>query len=857
MFLYEQMDTLKQTGYLLPIPQYVRDNISQKFDIRDYQKNAFENFITYYNSDLRKNKQLHLLFHMATGSGKTLIMAGLIIYLYKQGYRNFLFFVNLSNVVEKTKDNFLNQQSNKYLFNDKIIIDGEYIEIKEVSNFQESNQNCINICFISTQKLHLDLSIPKEGSLTLEDFEDKKVVLISDESHHINTETKKSKSAQIEHLSWEYSVNKVFHANRDNVLLEFTATCDLKDPNVLAKYQDKIIYDYPLVKFRESKYTKDFQNLQSDYDMWERTLQALVLSQYRLKLFAEYGQNIKPVILLKSQKIDESKSFYEEFYRKLYNLTVDDLVFLNNGNNPIITRCFDYFSRNEVRLEGLVEELKQEFSEEHSIIINGSTDNSAEKQIAVNSLEDKKNPFRIIFTVDMLNEGWDVLNLFDIVRLYETRQSGNKVSPYTIREAQLIGRGARYCPFKINNYQDKFRRKYDEDISNEMRVCETLYYHSKQDSRYISELREALKEIGLLPKQKVEVKYILKDTFKTDELYKSGYVFTNSKVVKSRNSITEIEKKIRHSVYSIKTTKGNTTIYNLFGEDKIDGAAKTYKHSIKMKDIDISICFNAIHRFDTLKFNVIKSYFPNLTSTKEFITSLDYLGNITINITSNNEVLQAKDLYVSCIEVYKNIAEYISRIEIEYEGTSNFIAKRLHDVIRDKVRYIDNPHGDGEGISQSVVSEDIRLDLMSQDWYVFNDNYGTTEEKKFIFYFSQIVEELKKKYNKVYLIRNERFPELAIYDFDTGERFEPDYILILHKNYNDGYEQQQLFIEPKGEGYILKDRWKEDFLLQLEKRAIPTVKYADDNEYKIIGLPFYNAEKNTDVFEQALEEFYK
>jgi transposase len=31
-----------------------------------------------------------------------------MLYLYKQGYRNFLFFVNLSNIVEKTKENFLN-----------------------------------------------------------------------------------------------------------------------------------------------------------------------------------------------------------------------------------------------------------------------------------------------------------------------------------------------------------------------------------------------------------------------------------------------------------------------------------------------------------------------------------------------------------------------------------------------------------------------------------------------------------------------------------------------------------------------------------------------------------------------------
>ena len=57
---------------------------------------------------------------MATGSGKTLIMAANILYLYRLGYRNFIFFVNSTNIIEKTKDNFLNSLSEKYLFAPKI-----------------------------------------------------------------------------------------------------------------------------------------------------------------------------------------------------------------------------------------------------------------------------------------------------------------------------------------------------------------------------------------------------------------------------------------------------------------------------------------------------------------------------------------------------------------------------------------------------------------------------------------------------------------------------------------------------------------------------------------------------------------
>jgi superfamily II DNA or RNA helicase len=70
---------------------------------------------------MRSNKNLLFIFIpfkaiiTATGSGKTVMMAGLILYLYEQGYRNFLFFVNRGQIVEKTKDNFINPFSSKYL----------------------------------------------------------------------------------------------------------------------------------------------------------------------------------------------------------------------------------------------------------------------------------------------------------------------------------------------------------------------------------------------------------------------------------------------------------------------------------------------------------------------------------------------------------------------------------------------------------------------------------------------------------------------------------------------------------------------------------------------------------------------
>lgn len=863
-YLYQKLDALKEMGFLKEIPPYIESNLNPNIVLRDYQEEAFKYFITYVESDLIKNKQIHNLFHMATGSGKTVIMAGLIIYLYAQGYRKFLFFVNQNNIIEKTKENFLNPSSIKYLFADNIEIMGEQVQVKEVDNFAFYDKNAINICFTSTQKLHLDMNFPKENSPTIEDFEDEKIVLISDESHHINTVTKgltKTEKTNIEEnvKSWEYTIERIFRANRDNALLEFTATADLKDPNVEKKYLDKIVYDYTLSKFRESGYTKDFKNMQGDYDRWTRTLLALVISEYRRHLFGDSGQNIKPVVLLKSKTIKESKEFYDEFYSRLNSLNSDDILNFKDSDNEYLRNAIEYFLKKDSSLSSLVADIKLGFEVDNSIILNSKSESEEkEKQVAVNSLEAKDNPYRIIFTVDMLNEGWDVLNLFDIVRLYETRDGKNgKPGKTTISEAQLIGRGARYCPFKIEDDQHRNKRKYDFDVANENRVLETLLYHSMQDSRYIGELRNALKQTGLLADAPMEIEYILKDEFKQTDFYNNAYVFSNRRIEKSRNKVMEIDKKIQNSFYQHKVSTGSSFVYELFFEDKVQSYVMKYISQFKFKDIPLNIIEGAMDNFEILKFNTLKSYFPNLKSKREFLQSDNYLGNITLQIESPFDKAQAKDFYDASVKILKDVSAYIQKIETEYEGTKEFYSDSIRNVIKDKKIYVENPHGDGLGISQATLVNENSLDLKFEPWYVYNDNYGTSEEKSFVKYFKGIVKELREKYDEVYLVRNERIPSLAIYEFDTGERFEPDFLLFLRDRGTDGYIQEQIYIEPKGGHLLDKDKWKEDFLLKIESQGIPVKKYVDDNRYRILGLPFFNKELRRPDFDSALNKWIR
>jgi type III restriction enzyme len=49
-------------------------------------------------------------------------------------------------------------QASKYLFTEKIVIDGNEVQIKEVENFEEADNENINIKFTTIQQLHLDLN---------------------------------------------------------------------------------------------------------------------------------------------------------------------------------------------------------------------------------------------------------------------------------------------------------------------------------------------------------------------------------------------------------------------------------------------------------------------------------------------------------------------------------------------------------------------------------------------------------------------------------------------------------------------------------------------------------------------------
>lgn len=121
-------------------------------------------------------------------------------------------------------------------------------------------------------------------------------------------------------------------------------------------------------------------------------------------------------------------------------------------------------------------------------------------------------------------------------------------------------------------------------------------------------------------------------------------------------------------------------------------------------------------------------------------------------------------------------------------------------------------------------------------------------------YFCDFAEELKKKYSIVYLVRNEL--QFHLYSFNGGER-KPDYVLFLQSKTEDGYEQMQIFIEPKGDHLMEQDKWKEEFLLQIEEQSVPVKTFVDDKKYRIWGFHFFNQNMRSLEFDCDFQRILK
>lgn len=871
MYLYETYDVLSENNIIqTDIPNYITDNL--KYPLRPYQKEALARYLYYTDDNSNKVLPEHLLYNMATGSGKTLLMAAIILEKFHQGERNFIFFVNNDNILTKTRANFLESGSNKYLFADKIVINNCIVNIREVSDFSDSVDNSINVVFTTIQKLHQDLNTPRENRLSYEQFKDISVVLLADEAHHLNAGLNKTEKS--DNSSWTATIEAIQASAKKSSLFEFTATIDLNDKSIAQKYNKHLLYRYDLKRFRLDKYSKDVLFHLVDSDTNNRMLQGIIISQYRKKVALKNGLNIKPLVMFKSKRINENQESLNSFLEMLENLNEYDLKIQREmAQNGILKSAFDFFDSQSILDINLIKELQEDFREERLLLIDGRHKTS-DRLNDVNTLENPDNEIRAIFAVDMLNEGWDVLNLFDIVRLYDTRdgrvtRNGFVPGSTTNTEKQLIGRGARYYPFIFDeNKSEMYTRKFDFNELHELRVLEQLHYHSANNPQYISELKQVLIESGIYDDQnQVERTINLKDDFKHSRTYTTGFVWMNEQISQqdtwSKQNESLFDSSFIPDSFPVMLPIQSSKDFSAFDNNVpiLNVADSLSSSTVKLKKIITkNVIRAAINRNKSYIFSNLLDAIPGLQSIDNF---MDMLGNIELIITGDQLSVynpsQEQKLYI--MEKLLNFIEkdIISTREKCY-GSDKFKAYPIKEIFSDKIlrKYVINHTGQAEvGKSQKTACETQYFeDLDNLKWYAYDDNFGTSEEKLMVKAIKELMPELESKWTDIYLLRNEK--AVRIYNFSDGQAFEPDFLMFANDK-DLGNISWQIFIEPKGSQFLDengrfihgKEGWKEKFLLEITERNESRT-LVDNDQYRIIGLPFYNNDKTDKLIKDTL-----
>ena len=877
-FVYEIYKQASENGFIdfkASIPDYITQNL--KFPLRPYQKEAVGRYLYYKRDENNRKKPEQVLYNMATGSGKTLLMAAIILEKFKQGERNFIFFVNNDNILTKTRANFLPNEMGKYLFADKITIDNQVVGVREVTDFSDSQPDSINIVFTTIQKLHQDLNTPRENRLTYEQFEDLSLVLLADEAHHLNAGL--GKKEKDENDSWTATIENIQSTARKSSLFEFTATIDLANPDIAKKYEKSLIFKYDLKEFRLDKYSKDVLFHLVDNELPTRMLQAIIISQYRKKIALKHGINLKPLVLFKSQKIAENKGNLEAFLDMLANLSVEQVQSQKNltandeEQKNILEKAFAFFEESGLSFQDLIEELQEDFRRERLLVIDGKNKTS-NNLVELNTLELPSNEIRAIFAVDMLNEGWDVLNLFDIVRLYDIRdgkttKNGFVAGNTTNAEKQLIGRGARYYPFVIDNQiEEKFTRKFDENENNELRVIEQLHYHSANNPRYISELKQVLRESGIFDDVNLEERELkLKESFKQTRTYTDGLVWMNKRLsyqeyVEQRQE-SLLDTSFIPSSFEVRLPTSSTRDFEAFSEDDVFATDSINTLNFEFgKEITSNIVRAAINRNKQYTFKNLQKAFFGLSGVSAFIEMLSKVNIIVESSLSQiSELTADQKLYIAEQLLY-SIEKDIVPTEERFYGSANFESVPVREVFEENIlrKYTVNVNGNAEfGRSQKNKSETEIFENIDQlDWYAYDDNFGTSEEKYLVRAIRELMNDLQEKWSDIYLLRNEK--AVKIYSFDEGRAFEPDFILLANDK-KVGNTSWQIFIEPKGSQFLdsnntfknSKEGWKEKFLLQITERDDART-LLDDERYRIVGLPFFNNEMSREVVNSNLKD---
>lgn len=376
---------------IIPIDQGAIEDVAARMDLRTPNKDALTRVAERFDS--ASGEPFEAVCDLATAVGKTYLAAAIIDYLANAGVRHFLIVTPGRTILSKTVANFTEGHPKSVLAGMEakpLVVTAETFNTGAVASALDDPDQVILFVFNVQQLIRPTEKTARKTRKyqewlgdTLYEFlrtcED--LVVISDE-HHVYAEKAGSFSAAIRDLD-------------ATAVIGLTATPDKSD-------EDKIIFKYPLARAIAEKYVKTpvLVGRKDDRDDVETRLRDGVL-----------------LLDAKQKAIDLYCSATGERHVNAVMFVVADTI--DNANKVA----------EVLRKPGLYE---QDYEQRVLVVHSDAPDDALARLEAV---EDPDSPVRVIVSVSMLKEGWDVKNIFVICSL--------RPSISDVLTEQTLGRGLR------------------------------------------------------------------------------------------------------------------------------------------------------------------------------------------------------------------------------------------------------------------------------------------------------------------------------------------------------------------------------------------------------------------------------
>ncbi|NIA02069.1 MAG: DEAD/DEAH box helicase family protein [Nitrospirae bacterium] len=427
--------------------------IESKYDLIKYDK------IGRVSMDMFREEWLRFVIKMATGSGKTKVMSLLLAWSYfhkmyekdSELARNFLLITPNIIVLERIKTDFVGL---KIFYEDPVLPDSGY----EGQNWQDDFQLTLHLqddvrTISDTGNIFLtNIHRVFESDVDEPSFDDEdtteyflgdkpvtktnesrvdlgeivrdidELVVINDEAHHIHHEK----------LAWFRSIqdinNKLLQKGK-KIALQIDVTATPKDEKGSIFVQT--VSDYPLVEAIHQRVVKN--------PVLPDQASRAKLSEKQSSLFTEKYEDF---IKLGVEEWRKTSKELEPTGKK-------SILFIMTDDTRNSDEVAEYLEKTYSDLKGAVLTIHTNRSGEISENVAGKKEEELRKlREQANDIDSSESPFKVIVSVLMLKEGWDVRNVTTIVGLRAFSAKSN------ILPEQTLGRGLRRMFFGQDDIEE-------------------------------------------------------------------------------------------------------------------------------------------------------------------------------------------------------------------------------------------------------------------------------------------------------------------------------------------------------------------------------------------------------------------